>query len=177
VSQASFVDPLVYAVFCGHKAANDAVAELIEAGFADDNIFVLAKGDDEAELVQAQFRSGVITLMPWGAVLGILLGVAISWDASLAGAPLFRQLFTGALIGAPLGVMAGAVAGLGHWHHVAEFPREGYDTRPILVGADFASDVREQAARGALGDAGAKQVAICERDDAEAQIQAVQTES
>ena len=110
---ASLTEPLAYAVFSGAKAANRAVNALVEAGFEDDHIFVLARGDDEAEWVKVEFRSGVRIGMQWGALLGILVGAWINYEAAIPAVAQARELMTGASIGLPLGMMTGLVAGLG----------------------------------------------------------------
>lgn len=167
----SFSEPLVYAVFSGAKAANRAVNALVEAGFEDEQIFVLARGDDEAEWVKVEFRSGVRIGMQWGALLGILVGASINYEAAIPAVAQARQLMVGASIGLPLGMMTGLVAGLGHWSHIAEFPRRGYESRPILVGVDLTAERHEAAARAALSNVGASGVELCDKEDAEARIQ------
>ena len=164
-------DPLAYAVFQGAKAANRAVDALVEAGFADENIFVLARGEDEAESVSVEFRSGVRAGMQWGALLGALVGAFISYDGGIPQNVLVSQLLVGVSLGIPLGMMTGLVAGLGHWTHIAEFPKRGYERRPILVGVDLTADRHEAAARGAFGKVGADGVGVCSKDDAEMCIQ------
>jgi hypothetical protein len=169
-----FEEPLAYAVFAGAKAANRAVNALVEAGFDDDHIFVLARGEDEeAEWVKVEFRSGVRTGMQWGALLGVVVGMYINWEASVPATELARQLMVGASLGLPLGMMTGLVAGLGHWAHIAEFPKRGYGSRPILVGVDLTAERHEKAARGAFGGVGATGVEVIDKQEAEMRIQAI----
>jgi hypothetical protein len=168
----ALAEPLAYAMFRGAKGANAAVASLVEAGFEDDHILVLAQSEeDEAEWVPVAFRSGMRFGIPVGIVVGILVGVYVNFDPQVASAAQLGHWIVGAIIGAPLGGMTGAVAGLGHWSHAAEFPSRGYESRSILVGVDLTAERHEPLARKALGAAGAARVQVCERSDAEGHIQ------
>ncbi len=113
---------VVVGLFRARSDAEEALHALREAGFAGQDVSILAQHPDETLPVdeQAPVTAGATT----GAVAGGLLGAVAGWVAGagsllipgvgpfiVAGA--LASALTGAVLGAGLGAIAGALAGMG----------------------------------------------------------------
>lgn len=146
----------VYALFWDEADAAKAVEGLVEAEFSPDEICVLMRERAHARRVPLRVKTGIARGALVGAALGAVGGgLALPAAGWLAAGGLAAVLQGAYLVGAA-GTLAGALGGLGHWHHEISHPHEAeLGEGAVLVGVPTSK--RIDVARDVLLRAGAIQ--------------------
>jgi hypothetical protein len=158
---------LACAILTSDTAVFRAIGSLVEAGFATESIRVLlSDGDTEQDELQVQLRTGIRRMLPIGAIVGLLGGIALVLHGGQTGPQLGAQLVAGAATGGFLGALTGIVLGLGHWEHFVDLPDTGTEVHPMLVAVELGGSERGKVAEQAFRSAGADQLRFCSDDEA-----------
>ena len=158
---------LITGVFTSRARAEQATDELIQAGFAPEDVSLLMSESTRGR----EFAVKTGTKAPEGAATGAAIGGALGAVAAglaavasltvpglalVAAGPLVAAL-TGLGAGAATGGLTGALIGLGIPEHEAKFYHKEIEKGGILVGVYTHAD-RVDAARDILNAAGADKV-------------------
>jgi hypothetical protein len=169
-SETAMKNKLVYAIFWDEEKARQAVEELANAHFSADEVGVLLSkpDDDEVEEVPTDTETRIPVASAIGGALGAIGGALIlTASGFMAAGPLLVAL-EGALAGGFTGSIAGALVGMGYWTEEIEAPDEELEEGAILVGAS--THERVDDAREALESAGAEEVHVRTREEAEDEL-------
>lgn len=158
---------LITGIFHSRAAAEEAVEQLVDAGFARDDISVLmsetTRGREFAVTPATKAPEGAATGATVGGVLGavaaglVAAGILVIPGVNLVAAGPVLAALAGLGAGAAAGGLAGSLVGLGIPEHEAKFYKEEIERGGILVGV-YAHDDRGKEVRRILDDAGAEKV-------------------
>ena len=158
---------LVTGIFHSRAASEEAVEDLVDAGFSRDDISVLmsetTRGREFALAPATKAPEGAVTGATLGGVLGAIaaglaaVGILVIPGVNLVAAGPVLAALAGLGAGAAAGGIAGALTGLGIPEHEARFYKEEIERGGILVGV-YTHDDRTRDARRILDDAGAEKV-------------------
>jgi hypothetical protein len=157
-----------HAMFKDKAAAERAVQALINAEFPTERIGALMLQDGEVSELPMRHKTGIGPGTALGALLGTAVGLALPGLGLVAAGPAWGALGTAAWGGAT-GALAGIVGGLGLWKDEYDFPREAFERGGVLVGTLIAQE-RIEAAKAALAEAGAQDIKITTRHQAEGEL-------
>ncbi len=158
---------LVTGIFNSRVSADNAVDELILAGFSSDDLSILMSDTTQGR----EFGIKTSTKAPEGAATGAAIGgtlgavaaglaaiasITVPGFAFVAAGPLVAAL-TGLGAGAAAGGLTGALVGLGIPEHEAHFYNDEIQRGRILVGV-YAHKDRKSQAKAILDAAGAEKV-------------------
>lgn len=158
---------LITGVFSSRVAAEQAIDDLIQAGFSTDDISLLMSDTTQGR----EFGIKTSTKAPEGAAAGAAIGgtlgaiaaglaaiasISVPGFAIVAAGPLVAAL-TGLGAGAAAGGVTGALVGLGIPEHEARFFNEELERGRILVGVYSHKDRKDQA-KAIMDAAGAERV-------------------
>jgi hypothetical protein len=161
-------ETFTYAMFRDKDAAEKAVQSLIDAEFATERIGAMMLDDSKVAELPMRHKTGIGPGTALGALLGTAVGLALPGLGLVAAGPAWGALGTAAWGGAT-GALAGIVGGMGLWKDEYEFPRAAFERGGVLVGAVVTPE-RADAAKAALSDAGATEVKVASRREAEAEL-------
>jgi len=165
----------VHAVFNTEASAARAVQELVNAKFSAEDIGALMVNRSGVQEVEMRHKTGIGAGAALGAVFGAVGGViAVTGGLVLAG-PVFLAL-EGVLAGGALGTVAGTLGGLGFWHEELDFPAAAFENGAVLLGVT-AEDGRIEDASQALKAAGASEIRISTKREAQVAAQANASQS
>lgn len=158
---------LVSGLFMTRRAADDAVQDLLQAGYASDDISVLmsetTRGREFGLEESSKAPEGAATGATVGGVLGaiaaglVAAGVLVIPGVNLVAAGPVLVGLAGLGAGAAAGGLTGALIGLGLPEHEAKFYKEEIERGGILVGV-YSHEDRAKEARRILDEAGAEKV-------------------
>lgn len=158
---------LVSGLFMTRRAADDAVQDLLQAGYANDDISVLmsetTRGREFGLQDSSKAPEGAATGATVGGVLGaiaaglVAAGVLVIPGVNLVAAGPVLVALAGLGAGAAAGGLTGALIGLGIPEHEAKFYKEEIEKGGILVGV-YSHEDRVKEARRILDEAGAEKV-------------------
>jgi len=158
---------LITGIYNSRDKAEQAVDELIRAGFAPEDVSILmsdtTRGREFAMKRSNKAPEGAATGATIGGVLGAVAAglaavasISVPGLAVVAAGPLVAAL-TGLGVGAAAGGLTGALIGLGIPEHEAKFYKKEIEKGGILVGV-YAHDDRVELARDILDSSGAEKV-------------------
>lgn len=158
---------LVTGIFHSRAAAEEAVDELVDGGYARDDISLLmsetTRGREFAVKPATKAPEGAVTGATVGGVVGavaaglVAAGVLVIPGVNLLAAGPVLAALAGLGAGAAAGGITGALVGLGVPEHEARFYKEQIEKGGILIGV-YVHDDRAKDARRILDDAGAEKV-------------------
>lgn len=158
---------LVSGLFMSRGTADEAVQDLVHAGYAADDISVLmsetTRGREFAVKGSTKAPEGATTGATVGGVLGAIAaglaaaGVLVIPGVNLVAVGPVLAALAGLGAGAAAGGLTGALIGVGIPEHEAKFYKEEIERGGILVGVYVHAD-RVKEARHILDDAGAEKV-------------------
>ncbi len=158
---------LVTGILHSRSDAEEAIQNLVDAGFSRDDLSVLmsesTRGREFAVQPATKAPEGAVTGATVGGVLGaiaaglVAAGVLVIPGVNLLVAGPVLAGLAGLGAGAAAGGLLGALMGLGIPEHEARFYKEQIEKGGILVGV-YAHDDRAKEARHILDEAGAEKV-------------------
>lgn len=158
---------LVTGLFKSRAVADEAVQDLLEAGYSTDDISVLmsetTSGREFAITKSTKAPEAMATGATVGGVLGALAaglvaaGILVIPGVNLVAAGPVLAALAGLGAGAAAGGLTGALVGLGVPEHEAKFYKEEIERGGILVGV-YSHDDRVKEAKRILDEAGAGKV-------------------
>lgn len=158
---------LIAALFKARSNANDAVDQLLRAGFTQSNISMLmsetTRGREFTVTTETKASEGAAAGAAVGGVLGAIVAalvavgsLAVPGIGIVAAGPIVAAL-AGLGAGGAAGGLVGALVGLGVPEHEAKYYSEKVADGGIVVGV-YASDDHARVAREILGAAGGESV-------------------
>lgn len=161
-------EAFTYGMFKDKPAAEKAVQELINSEFATERLGALMLEEAEVKELPMQHKTGIGPGTALGALFGTAIGFALPGLGLVAAGPAWGAFGTAAWGGAT-GALAGIVGGMGLWKDEYEFPREAFERGGVLLGVLVAIE-RADAAKSVLENAGAYDVKVATRMQAEAEL-------
>jgi hypothetical protein len=127
----------VVGVFRDHGDAGRAVGALEQAGFTQDHIGVLRKGEKDGVHLMRDHGKGATAGVTAGLVEGGVLGAAAAFVlpgvGPVIGAGILGSIILGAIAGGATGGIAGALTGIGVSKDEAEHYSREFDAGHVLV--------------------------------------------